>query len=71
MRSHVMRRSRCEPSLRELLSDPVIQAVMEADGVDPDGLDADLSETARALRRRPTSWVRCHDTASQCMALHG
>lgn len=71
MPRHVMRRGRCEPTLRELMSDPLIQAVMEADGVDPDGLEADLSETARALRRRPTSWARCHDTAAQCMGLYG
>jgi hypothetical protein len=71
MPRHVMRRSRCEPTLRELLADPVIQAVMEADGVDRDGLEADLRETAQALRRRPMSWIRCRDTAPQCMALHG
>lgn len=46
--------SRCsrEWSLQDALSDPLIQAVMEADGVDPDELAADLSEIALTLRRR-------------------
>ena len=72
MRKQVMRRSRRhEPTVRELLSDPVIQAVMEADGVDPEELEADLRETAQALRHRPMSWTRCHDAAAQCMAMNG
>jgi hypothetical protein len=71
MPRNFVRRIRCEPTVRDLLSDPVILAVMEADGVDPDGLEADLSETARALRRRPTSWSRCRDMAPQGTALHG
>jgi hypothetical protein len=36
-----------EPSLAELLSDPIAQAVMAADGVDPQLLRAKLSEVAR------------------------
>lgn len=36
-------------SLREVLSDPLIRAVMAADGVDPARLASDLDETARHL----------------------
>jgi hypothetical protein len=39
-----------EPSLSEALSDPVIRAVMKADGVDPAALAADLQRVARNLR---------------------
>jgi len=39
-----------EPSLSEALSDPVIRAVMKADGVDPTALAADLQRIARNLR---------------------
>jgi hypothetical protein len=40
-----------EMSLRETLSDPLIRAVMAADGVDPDKLAAELAETAKRLVR--------------------
>ena len=39
-----------EPSLSETLSDPVIRAIMKADGVDPVALAADLQRIARNLR---------------------
>ena len=39
-----------EPSLIEALSDPVIRAVMKADGVDPTILAADLQRIAHNLR---------------------
>jgi hypothetical protein len=54
-----------ELTLRDALSDPVIRAVMEADRVDPDELEADLNEIARTLRHRVTPQVSCCD-----MALH-
>ena len=38
-------------SLHEALADPLIRAVMAADGVDPARLAADLAETARRLAR--------------------
>jgi len=38
-------------SLAEALSDPLIRAVMAADGVDPVQLKIDLGETARRLVR--------------------
>ena len=38
-----------EPSLGEVLSDPIIQAVMKADGVNPVSLEAELRQIARQL----------------------
>ncbi|HKO09379.1 MAG TPA: hypothetical protein VJ487_16860 [Alphaproteobacteria bacterium] len=39
-----------EPKLAEALCDPVVQAVMEADGVDARELGATLSRVARTVR---------------------
>lgn len=49
-----------EPTLAEMLSDPVVAAVMQADGVDPDEFVAMLDRTARSLRAaaRSDSWPR-------------
>ncbi len=41
-----------EPSLAETLSDPVIQAMMAADAVDPLALDALLREVALKVESR-------------------
>jgi hypothetical protein len=41
-----------EPTLEEMLSDPIIRAVMEADGIDPQELAASLRQTGRTLARR-------------------
>lgn len=41
-----------EPSVEELLADPIIRALMAADGVDPDELRALLQATAESLRAR-------------------
>lgn len=41
-----------EPGLNALLSDPVIRAVMAADGVDPRKLEAELSSLGGQLRER-------------------
>ena len=41
-----------EPSLAETLSDPVVQAVMAADAVDPTALDALLREVAHKVEPR-------------------
>jgi len=38
-------------SLTEALSDPLIRAVMAADGVDPARLEAELGETALRIAR--------------------
>ena len=42
---------RRDMSLHEALADPLIRAVMAADGVDPARLAADLAETGRRLAR--------------------
>jgi hypothetical protein len=39
-----------EPTLEEILSDSIVEAVMQADAVDPDELDAMLARIARTLR---------------------
>jgi hypothetical protein len=38
-----------EPTLSELLSDSIVQAVMSADGVDPAALEIELRRVARAM----------------------
>jgi hypothetical protein len=45
-----------EPTLDEVLSDPLVQDVMASDGVDPVELQASLSEIASDIRRRRSSW---------------
>ncbi len=40
---------RREPTITEILSDSIVKAVMEADGVDPDVLEAQLRNMARRL----------------------
>jgi hypothetical protein len=41
-----------EPTLEDLMSEPIVAALMEADGVDPAALKAAIREQA-GLRRRP------------------
>ena len=41
-----MGKFRCEPSLSQMLADPMTQILMESDGVDPDALH-DLLSAAR------------------------
>jgi len=47
-----------EAILKEILSDPVVQAVMEADGVDPLALEVMLKEVSRnvSLARHARLW---------------
>ena len=45
---------RGEPRLLDALSDPIVQAVMAADGVDPEALHANLRQTAIKVARRGT-----------------
>jgi hypothetical protein len=47
-----------EPTLEDMLSDPIIRAVMDADRVDPHELKAMLTDVGRALRaaRGVRSW---------------
>ncbi len=42
-------RGRGEPTITEMLSDSIVKAVMEADGVDPRELEAQLRTVARHL----------------------
>jgi hypothetical protein len=44
-----------EPTLDEVLSDPLVQDVMASDGVDRAELQASLSEIASDIRRRRSS----------------
>jgi hypothetical protein len=41
-----------EPTLEDVLADPLVQAVMAADGVDPDELADSLGELAERIRLR-------------------
>lgn len=43
-----------EPRLLDALSDPIVQALMAADGVDPEALHANLRQTATKVARRGT-----------------
>ena len=47
-----------EPRLEEMLADPIVKAIMDADGVDSRELEAELQQTAallHATRRTPIS----------------
>ena len=39
-----------QPTLEEMLSDPIVEAVMQADDVDPNELDAMLGDIASRLK---------------------
>ena len=44
---------RCrELDLKAMLADPIVKAVMEADGIDPRELEAELQQIAARLRAR-------------------
>ena len=47
-----MRFCRREPRLKEILMDSIVKAVMEADGVDPRELEAELRQIASLLYAR-------------------
>jgi len=53
---------RSEPGLNALLSDPMIRALMDADGVDARKLEAELSNLGGKLRERSER----HRTHSRC-----
>ena len=38
-----------EPSIADMLSDPMVKAVMAADGIDPTELEAELRSIARMI----------------------
>lgn len=48
-----------EPTLADALSDPLTQALMEADGVDPEELEADLRGLSLSLAQRTSSFSEC------------
>ena len=55
VKEHCMTLNCREPRLEEMLADPIVRAVMEADGVDPGELDAELRQIAALLdATRPT-----------------
>jgi hypothetical protein len=46
-----------EPTLKDMLADSIVRAVMEADGVDPHELEAMLTQIGRNSGRAPrTRW---------------
>jgi hypothetical protein len=44
-----------DPTLREVLSDPLIRTIMAADSVDPQRLEAQLRGMASTIARRSSS----------------
>jgi hypothetical protein len=46
-----------EPRLEEMLADSIIRAVMEADGIDPRELEAELLQTAALLHATPPTLI--------------
>ena len=53
--------SRSELTIKDLLSDSIVQAVMEADGINPQALKAELMSVTRqisARRTRPQTFRR-------------
>jgi hypothetical protein len=52
MRGHLMTQCFSEPTLAEVLSDPLVMEVMASDGVDPIQLEAALADLAGNIRRR-------------------
>ena len=54
-----------EPTLEELLSEPIIKALMDADGVDPDELKAILGWTSVQLRSRSKRLGRAAQTCGE------
>lgn len=47
-------RSRSEPTINDMLSDSIVLAVMEADGINPEALRAELMSMARQISTRGT-----------------
>jgi hypothetical protein len=41
-----------EPTITEMLSDPIVKAVMQADGIDPAALEAELQSLAQEISAR-------------------
>ena len=52
-----------DPTLKDVLTDPLMRTIMAADRVDPDSLETMLSKMARTIAGRSTnaksSWITC------------
>ena len=64
VKEHCMTLNCREPRLEEMLADPIVRAVMEADGVDLRELKAELQQTATLLHATrpaliPLASARC------------
>ncbi len=44
-----------EPSLQEMLAEPIVRLLMAADGLEPEDVVALMVQACRALRSRPES----------------
>jgi len=61
-----------EPGLEDMLTDSIVRAVMDADGVDPHALAATLRETAvlwRAARSQSAAGYRPHQNCSKPVSI--
>jgi hypothetical protein len=79
MRTVTMTKAHDDPTLDELIADPMTQAIMRADGVDTPALEAMLRTLAREIGGRPSATTvaarrlgrpvgALRDTASRCGA---
>ena len=55
---------RVEPSLSDVLSDPIVRALMTADGVDPQALEAELCKAALRAKQSAEADSRVASSAS-------
>jgi hypothetical protein len=73
--SSPMRWCRREPTITEILSDSIVEAVMEADGFDPEVLEAQLRSMAREISAaRPASQAGSRNARTarpQCLSSTG
>jgi hypothetical protein len=60
MKEHRMSLHCREPRLEEMLADPIVKAVMEADGVDLRELEAELRQPRRYYARRGAQQIHRH-----------
>jgi hypothetical protein len=61
--SRISRLKRCgqhEPTIIEILSDPIVKALMLADRVDPETLEGQLRSMAQEIAELSERWVRTY-----------
>jgi hypothetical protein len=59
-----------EPTLEQILSDPIVRALMDADGIDPHELEIMLKEVGRRLREpHPARFWAKWSVSSQQVAI--